>query len=145
MYPVVQTCNSCGAGLTLEDLRATHCRYCKTVFPHHAQAAQHALVAGQVMNQLMAQQAQIQAQWRADFGAPQAQNPFAPMVHAGPPAAPGVVPAGLSGYAYADPHAMAEAIAARAQRQKKVVLYVALLGALAALLVVLAVVALLVG
>ncbi len=68
MYEPVQQCKSCGAGLTLEHLRGTNCPYCNTVFPHHAQAAQHAMVANQVMNQMMAQQAQVQAQWRGAYG-----------------------------------------------------------------------------
>lgn len=68
MYEPVQRCKHCGANLTLDDLRQPNCRYCGTVFPHRAQAEQHAQVVGQVMNQMMGQQAQIQNQWRAGFG-----------------------------------------------------------------------------
>ena len=68
MYEPVQRCTHCGANLTLDDLRKPNCTYCGTVLPHRAQAEQHAQVVGQVMNQMMGQQAQIQNQWRQGFG-----------------------------------------------------------------------------
>jgi len=68
MYEAVQYCKHCGAGLALEDLRQPNCKFCKTVFPHHAQAAQHAQVASQMMGQMMQQQAAAQDQWRGAFG-----------------------------------------------------------------------------
>jgi hypothetical protein len=93
----VQRCNNCGANLSLDDLRATNCKYCNTVFPHHAMAAQHAAMAGQVMNQMMAQQAQVQNQWRAGFGV----GPMPTGVPGGPPPVggpPGGYPPGVSPY-----------------------------------------------
>jgi hypothetical protein len=98
MYEAVQQCKHCGAKLTLDDLRKPNCTYCGTVYPHHAQAAQHAQVVGQVMGQMMHQQAQIQDQWRGAFGAPPMGGPVLPMV---PPGAPGSP--------YADPMRMADA------------------------------------
>lgn len=81
MYEPVQKCNSCGAGLTIDDLRVPNCKYCGTVLPHRAQAEQHAQLMGQMMGNMMAQQAQIANQWRGAFGAP-------PIPPAGPPAPP---------------------------------------------------------
>lgn len=92
MYQPVQQCNHCGANLTLDHLRGGHCPYCKTVLPHRVQAAQHAELVGQVMGQMMAQQAQIQNPWRAGFGV----GPLPP-----PPGAPGSP--------YADPARLAQA------------------------------------
>jgi hypothetical protein len=135
MYEVVQTCNACGAGLTLDDLRATNCKYCKTVFPHHAQAAQHALVAGQMMNQMMAQQAQIQDQWRGAYG-------VGPMPPAAPGGMPGGPPPGMSpppggtpwgpppipGYptnnAYGDPSRIAAAHMAQSAKLSRTIMFV---------------------
>jgi hypothetical protein len=68
MYEPVQKCTHCGAGLSLDDLRLPDCKYCKTVFPHRAQAEQHVQVANQMMGQMMQQQAAIQNQWRGSFG-----------------------------------------------------------------------------
>jgi hypothetical protein len=73
MYKTVQNCELCGANLTLDDMRGTECPYCRTVFPHLAQAAQHAHVANQMMGQMMAQQAHLQNQWRNAFGLPTQQ------------------------------------------------------------------------
>ena len=101
MYEVVQKCAHCGANLTLDDMRKTNCPYCGTVYPHQSQAAQHAQVVGQVMNQMMGQQAQIQNQWRGAFG-------VGPM-----PMAP---PAGMPGSPYGDPNLIAQAHLANAQR-----------------------------
>jgi hypothetical protein len=121
MYEAVQKCTSCGAGLTLDDLRGTNCPYCKTVFPHLSQAAQHAQMAGMMMNQMMAQQAQVQNQWRAAYGmgAPQmppAGPPGGPPPPMGappmgpPPGMPGAMPPppGAPGSPYADPMRMAQ-------------------------------------
>jgi len=107
MFEPVQTCTRCGAGLTLDDLRAPNCKYCGTVFPHKAQAAQHAEMAGQVMNQMMAQQAQIQNQWRAGFGVGPMPPP-GPMGPMGPPMAM-PPPPGAPGSPYANPQAIAAA------------------------------------
>jgi hypothetical protein len=110
MYEPVQKCKACGAGLTLDDLRQTNCPYCKTVYPHHAQAAQHAQVAGMVMNQMMAQQAQVQDQWRAAYGVGPMNPPMGPP--GGPPPGapmPGMMPPppGAPGSPYAHPMNMA--------------------------------------
>jgi len=51
----VQRCNHCGANLSLDDMRGTNCPYCSTVFPHHAQAAQHAVLVNQVLDQQLRQ------------------------------------------------------------------------------------------
>jgi predicted RNA-binding Zn-ribbon protein involved in translation (DUF1610 family) len=51
MYEAVQTCKHCGANLTLDDMRKTHCPYCGSVYPHHAMASQHANVINQVLQQ----------------------------------------------------------------------------------------------
>jgi hypothetical protein len=82
---VLQRCTTCGAGLTLDHLRGTGCPYCKTVFPHHARAVEHAALVGQIMNQQLAQQPMLQQQAMANvfgpgvaasFGAPPAPGPF---------------------------------------------------------------------
>jgi sulfite exporter TauE/SafE len=52
-------CPTCGASLSLDDLRGTDCKYCKTVFPHHARAAQHAVLVNQVMQQQIHQANQM--------------------------------------------------------------------------------------
>jgi len=101
MYEAVQKCKYCGANLTLDDMRKTNCPYCGTVYPHHSQAAQHAEVVGQVMNQMVAQQAQIQNQWRGAFG-------VGPMPMAPPP--------GMPGSPYANPNQLAQAHFAQAQQ-----------------------------
>jgi hypothetical protein len=116
MYETVQNCNHCGANLTLADLRNTNCPYCKTVLPHHAQAAQHAAVAGQVMNQMMAQQAAIQNQWRAGFGVgpmpqgpPGGPPPGMPYAGYGAPPPPPGMPGNPYAGAYGNPAAMVQA------------------------------------
>lgn len=106
MYEPVQKCLHCGANLTLDDLRKPNCTYCGTVYPHHAQAAQHAAVAGQVMNQMMAQQAQIQAGWQSAYGMGPPMAP--PGMPGGPPPGVPVNPFG-PGSPYADPHRIAAA------------------------------------
>ncbi len=94
MYEAVQKCTHCGAGLSLDDLRQPDCKYCKTVFPHRAQAEQHAQMANQVMGQMMQQQAQIQNQWRGAFGV----GPMPPGPMGGPPGGP---PPGMPANPYA--------------------------------------------
>lgn len=47
----VQRCNSCGAGLTLDQLRRTDCPYCNVAYPHHARAVEHAALVNQIMAQ----------------------------------------------------------------------------------------------
>ena len=105
MYEPVQKCTSCGAGLTLDDLRSPNCRYCGVVLPHRAQAEQHAQLAGQMMNQMMAQQAALQDQWRAGYG-------MAPMM---PP------PPGAPGSPYADPSRVAAAQMANVGRMSRMI------------------------
>jgi hypothetical protein len=114
MYEAVQKCKQCGAGLTLDDMRKPNCPYCGTIYPHHSQAAQHAEMAGQVMNQMMAQQAQIQNQWRGAFGvgpmppgAPPGMpgNPYGP----GMPGSPSPYGQGMPGSPYGNPQLMAQA------------------------------------
>ena len=117
MYKPVQNCTHCGANLTLDDMRRTSCPYCGTVYPHHSMAAQHAQVAGQVMNQMMAQQAQVQNQWRAAYGAPpQPPHPGAP----GPGMPPGMPPGpGMPGSPYGDPNQMVQAHMQHAQAMQR--------------------------
>lgn len=82
---ILQRCNSCGAGLTLEHMRGTECPYCKVVFPHHAQAAGHAALVNQIMAQQMGNQAQLQQQAIAQVFGGGAPNP----AWGAPPPAPG--------------------------------------------------------
>lgn len=96
MYEAVQKCQNCGAGLTLDDMRKTQCPYCQTVYPHHAQAAQHAQVAGMMMNQMMQQAGAY-------------PNPYAPPpLGGGPPGGtpPGAAPPVIAS-AYGDPSLIA--------------------------------------
>lgn len=73
------SCSTCGASLSLEQLRGTDCPFCHTVFPHHGQAVQHAAL----VNQIMAQQFHAQGyggpppQVQPGYGAPPPQ-PFNP-------------------------------------------------------------------
>jgi hypothetical protein len=110
MYEAVQKCTSCGAGLTLDDLRSPNCRFCGTVLPHRAQAEQHAQLVGNVMNQMMAQQAQVADQWRSNFG-------FGPQP--GPPL-------GTPGYPYADPQRIAVQVSNQAQTLARTITIVVL-------------------
>jgi hypothetical protein len=107
MNQAVQSCKNCGAGLSLDDLRGANCRYCGTVLPHRAQAEQQAQLVGQVMNQMIGQQAQIQNQWRAGFGAP-------PMP---------MMPPGTPGLPYADAQRVAALSTAHAMRMSRVITY----------------------
>lgn len=122
MYEAVQQCKHCGAGLSLEDLRKPNCTYCGTVFPHHAQAAQHAQVASQMMGQMMQQQAVIQDQWRGAFGVPP--------LGGGPPGGPppmGVLmppPPGAPGSPYADPMRIAQAHAVHASQLSRMITWI---------------------
>ena len=126
MYKPVQQCNHCGANLTLDDLRKPNCTYCGTVYPHHAQAAQHAQVVGQVMNQVMAQQAAVQDQWRAGYGlGPMPGGPPG----GPPPGMPGAFPGygmpppppGMPGSPYGDPSRMVAAHLDAANRMTRTI------------------------
>jgi hypothetical protein len=99
-------CPTCGASLSLEQLRGTDCPFCKTVFPHHARAAEHASLVNQVMAQQIAQANQINAQmWGAPpspYGAPQVPAQYgAPPPQYGAPPPYGMPPHG-------NPYAQAE-------------------------------------
>lgn len=128
MYPPVQQCTNCGASLSLDDLRKPNCTYCGTVYPHHAQAEQHAQVVGQVMNQMMAQQAQVQNQWRAGFGV--GPMPPPPPGMPGAPGMPGGAfpgygmppPPGVPGSPYGDPSQMVAIHMANAARMSRGIL-----------------------
>jgi hypothetical protein len=117
MYAPVQRCLACGANLTLDDLRSPNCRYCGTVLPHRAQAEQHAQLAGQMMNQMIAQQAQIQDQWRAGYGMGGGQFSGGPVM---PP------PPGSPGSPYADPQRIAAAHMARVTGMSRMITFVIL-------------------
>lgn len=118
MYEPVQKCTHCGANLSLDDLRLPNCRYCGTVFPHHAQAAQHAAMAGQVMALVVAQQAAIQDQWRGGAGV----GPMPQGMPGGPP--PGMVGPGSP---YGDPsQMMAAQMAMAARMSRNIMLWVAI-------------------
>lgn len=122
MYEPVQKCTHCGAGLSLDDLRLPNCKYCKTVFPHRAQAEQHAQMANQVMGQMMQQQAQIQNQWRGAFG-------VGPIV--GPGGPPGGPPPGMP----ANPYAGYQAGMAQANAMSKMVTWI-IIGSVAVALLI---------
>ena len=47
------SCQYCGANLSLDQLRGTDCPYCRSAFPHHARAVEHAALVHQVMAQNM--------------------------------------------------------------------------------------------
>lgn len=136
MYEAVQHCKHCGAGLALEDLRQPNCKFCKTVFPHHAQAAQHAQVASQMMGQMLQQQAAVQDQWRGAFGI----GPMPPGVSGG---VPGGIPGGMMPGApmnpmnpYGYPAGGYSAGAARANAMSKIVIWLVVGGMSAAFAVV---------
>ena len=97
MYKPVQSCTNCGANLTLDDMRGDECPYCRTVYPHKSVAAQHQQVIHQQMNHLVAQQHQVQNQWRGAFGVGPQPPPGAP---------PGYGAPGHGGPGAYDPHAM---------------------------------------
>jgi hypothetical protein len=102
MYKTVQNCTHCGANLTLDDMRQPNCPYCQTVYPHKSQGQQHAEVVNQMMGNMMQQQAQVQNQWRAAYGAP-------PQPGYG-------VPPGAPGSPYGDPNQIAQAHMAHAHK-----------------------------
>lgn len=116
MYEAVQNCNHCGANLTLDDMRKPNCPYCGTVYPHHAQAAQHAQVMSHMMGQMVAQQAQIQNQWRGAFGLGPVPPPGVPGVPgtSGTPGIPGMP--GTPASPYADPMRLAQVHQEQASR-----------------------------
>lgn len=135
MYKAVQNCNNCGADLTLDDMRGTNCPYCKVVYPHHSQAAQHAQMAGMMMNQMIGQQAQIQNQWRGAFGVP----PVGPTPMAGPAGHPHP---GQPGSPYGDPNQMMHAHMAHAQRMSRNITLVVMVSMIGVVVLIGAVVAL---
>lgn len=49
MTSPLYTCPHCGANLSLDQLRGTDCPYCRSAFPHHARAVEHAALVNQVM------------------------------------------------------------------------------------------------
>jgi len=87
--PNLYACPTCGATLSLEQLRGTDCPFCKTVFPHHARATEQAALVNQVMANQMAQinpwtgqpnypgtPPQVQGQYGVTPPNPYAQNPY---------------------------------------------------------------------
>jgi hypothetical protein len=54
MSSPLYSCPNCGANLSLDQLRGTDCPYCRSAFPHHARAVEHAALVNQVMAQNMA-------------------------------------------------------------------------------------------
>jgi hypothetical protein len=42
-------CTNCGKNFTTDDLRGTNCRYCGTLFAHHARAAEQVAVINHMM------------------------------------------------------------------------------------------------
>lgn len=142
MYKPVQQCTHCGAGLSLDDLRKPNCTYCGTVFPHHAQAAQHAQVVGQVMGQMMQQQGQLLDQYRGAFGVP----PIGGGPPGGPPPGgagygPGFPPPpGAHGSPYGDPMRMAQLQMQQTQAVAGRIMTFVILGVVASFIVVMIVV-----
>ena len=51
MRPPPPQCGQCAATLSLDHMRGTNCPFCGAVLAHHAQAAEHAAVINQVINQ----------------------------------------------------------------------------------------------
>lgn len=132
MYEAVQNCNHCGANLTLDDMRKPNCPYCGTVYPHHAQAAQHAELMSRMMGQLVANQAEIQNQWRGAFGVGPVPPPGTPVIPGmqGTPGMPGMP--GMQGTPgtptspYADPVQLAQLHQAHASRLARRILTIVL-------------------
>jgi hypothetical protein len=126
MLKPVQTCTNCGAGLTLDDMRKDNCPYCHVVYPHKSQQAQHANMANQMMGQMMAQQAQVQAQWRGAFGVgtppPTGQPGMPPTGQPGMP--PGMTPGAPYNPNAMIQHHMAQANATASGIQKMVLIFV---------------------
>lgn len=131
MYQTVQKCQHCGANLTLDDMRKTNCPYCGTVFPHHSMAAQHAEMAGHMMNNMMGQQAQIQNQWRGAFGVPPQGVPGAPPT--GTPGSPYGAPYGSP---YGDPNQIAQAHMANVQKMSRNITMIVMVSILGVFLLV---------
>jgi hypothetical protein len=73
-------CPTCGASLSLEQLRGTDCPFCHTVFPHHGAAVQQAALVNQVLAQQYHQAGYggPPPQVNAQYGAPPPQhfNPY---------------------------------------------------------------------
>lgn len=98
-----RTCPTCGAHLSLEQLRGTDCSYCRTAFAHHARAVEHAALVEKVMAENIASASR--------FMAPAYVVPPAPM-H--------LPPMGPMHVAYAPMHLASANVAARASVQKTV-------------------------
>lgn len=77
-------CGTCGASLSLEQLRGTDCPFCKQAFPHHARAVEQAALVNQVMNQQMNAQNPWMQPPPAGYGAPQ-QYGVTPPQYGAPP------------------------------------------------------------
>jgi hypothetical protein len=74
-------CTTCGATLSLEELRGINCPYCKTAFPHHAQAVQHAALVNQIMKDQF-----VQANpWMGGMGGMGGAPPQIPQQYGAPP------------------------------------------------------------
>ncbi len=54
MSQPVFTCGGCGARLSVAQMRGTDCPYCRTAFPHHARAVEHAALVQRVMQDNLA-------------------------------------------------------------------------------------------
>ncbi len=84
-------CTTCGASLSLDQLRGTDCPFCRTAFPHHARAVEHAALVNHVLAQ--------QFQQVAPYAAPPVVGP----AYGAPPPVPGAqVP---PGYGIPNPYA----------------------------------------
>lgn len=108
-------CATCGASLSLEQLRGTDCPYCHTVFPHHGRAAEQAAL----VNQIMAQQT-AQAGYPGAWQPPPAQYGVTPPQYGAPPqyGGPAQNPYGMVGF---DPTAQV----ARSVKRSMVITFVA--------------------
>lgn len=136
---ILQRCTTCGAGLTLDHLRGTDCPYCKTVFPHHARAVEHAALVGQIMNQQLAQQPQIQQQALANAFGPGFAAAFAPPPQAPPGMGfgqPPLPPPGGYGYGVTPPPYVAPLHGHGANRPTNAVGLIVIVSILAAVVVI---------
>lgn len=82
-------CSTCGANLSLDDLRGSNCRYCGTALPHQARAAEQAALVNQMLNQ------QFQAR-----GLAVPTSPVVPYQYGAPPVMPAMppLPQGMTPY-----------------------------------------------
>ena len=107
--PAQPRCSSCGASLSLDDLRGANCRYCGTALPHHARAAEQAALVNQMLNQ------QFQARGLVPPG-----NPVVPYQYGAPPSLPLAPPGRMS-------PATADAIAAASRTSAVVIVTTAVI------------------